>query len=129
MSDADADNLALAQQFMDALERCDVDAVRGMYSEKVQLWHNFDQRNQTVEENLKTLRWIHRKLSDLRYDIVRREAIPGGYYQQHVLRGRLPSGAEFAMPACAIVKVENGQIVALDEYLDSRHTEPLQSSD
>ena len=126
MSD-DEQSLEVAERFMDALERCDIDAVRGLYAKDARLWHNFDQRLQPVEENLKTLSWIHRKLDNLQYDIVRRELIPGGYYQQHVLRGTLASGDAFAMPACAIVRVANGKIVALDEYLDSSHTEPLRA--
>lgn len=119
------DVLAIAARFMQALEDADLDAVRSLYASDARLWHNFDQQLQSVEDNLKTLGWIHRKLDDLHYDIVRREPIPGGYYQQHVLRGTLASGEAFAMPACAIVKVENGRIVSLDEYLDSAHTAPL----
>ena len=120
-------NLALAERYMQALVDCDVDTARALYAPDARLWHNFDQDFQSVEENLKTLQWIHRKLDDLAYDVVRREAIPGGFYQQHVLRGTLPSGEPFAMPACAIVKIEDGRIVALDEYLDSAHTLPLRA--
>jgi len=114
---------------MQALVDCDVDTVRAIYAPDARLWHNFDQSFQSVEENLKTLQWIHRKLDELTYDIVRREAIPGGFYQQHVLRGTLSSGEPFAMPACAIVKIEGGRIAALDEYLDSAHTVPLHETD
>lgn len=124
MTQAD-ENLALAERFMTALEQCDVETTRQIYAEDARLWHNFDGEFQSVEDNLKTLQWVHRKLDDLRYDIVRREAIPGGFYQQHVLRGKLASGEEFAMPACAIVKVENGRIASLDEYLDSAQVAPL----
>ncbi len=117
--------LTIGARFMQALEEKDLDAVRSLYASDARLWHNFDQQLQSVEDNLKTLEWIHRKLDDLHYDIVRREPIPGGYYQQHVLRGTLASGEAFAMPACAIVKVEDGKITSLDEYLDSAHTAPL----
>lgn len=127
MASGNHDVLELADRFMDALERCDVDAVRAIYAKDAKLWHNFDQKLQSVEENLKTLEWLHATLQDVKYQIVRRELIPGGYYQQHVLRGALKSGEAFAMPACAIIKVENGKIVALDEYLDSRHTKPLRA--
>ena len=101
--------------------------MRNSYSPDARIWHNFDQALQTIEENLKTLEWIHRKLTDLEYDVVRREPIPGGYYQQHVLRGKLPSGEDFAMPACVIVKIEDGLIASLEEYLDTAHTRPLAS--
>lgn len=113
---------------MDALERCDVDAVRAIYASDVNIWHNFDQKSQSVDDNLKTLEWLHATLNDVEYHIVRRELIPGGYYQQHLLRGTLKSGDPFAMPACAIVKVEGGKIVSLEEYLDSRHTKPLHAA-
>ncbi|MBT8077804.1 MAG: nuclear transport factor 2 family protein [Gammaproteobacteria bacterium] len=124
MSDADK-NLEIGERYMQAVSSCDVDAVREIYAPDARIWHNFDQALQSVEDNIKTLEWIHGKLSDLEYDIVRREPIPGGFYQQHVLRGKLATGADFAMPACAIVKIENGRIASLDEYLDTAHTQPL----
>jgi len=121
-------NLALGERYMQAVSDCDIDAVRDIYAPDARIWHNFDQALQSVDDNIKTLQWMHGKLSELEYDIVRREPIPGGFYQQHVLRGKLASGAEFAMPACAIVKIENGKIVSLDEYLDTAHTNPLSSA-
>lgn len=119
------EHLAIGERFMAALEACDVDAVRAIYHPEARIWHNFDQALQPVEDNIRSLEWMHRKLSDLEYDIVRREPIPGGFYQQHVLRGTLASGERFAMPACAIIKIEDGRIVSLDEYLDTAHTTPL----
>jgi len=124
----DAENLAVGERFMSGLERCDIEATRNIYAVDAKLWHNFDQSFQSVEENLKTLQWMHRKLSDIVYEIVVRESIPGGFYQQHILRGTLASGEKFAMPACAIVKITAGRIVSLDEYLDSQHTLPLLES-
>jgi len=119
------ENLAFAERLMAALEAGDVDAVRAMYEPDARIWHNFDQAFQPIEDNLKSLQWMHRKLTNLRYDIVRREGIPDGFYQQHVLRGTLASGEDFAMPACAIVKVRNGRVQSLHEYLDTAHTRPL----
>lgn len=127
MSEAE-ENLALAERYMKALMECDVDTVREIYAPDARIWHNFDQALQPVEDNIRSLQWMHRKLDDLEYDIVRREPIPGGFYQQHVLRGTLPSGEKFAMPACAIIKIEDGRIVSLDEYLDTAHTRPLRSA-
>lgn len=124
MSEAEA-NLALAERYMAALEACDVDAVRDMYAPDAKLWHNFDDAMQPVEENLKSLQWMHRRLSNMRYDIVRREPIPGGFYQQHVLRGTLASGESFGLHACAVIKIDGGRIVSLDEYLNLPDTKPL----
>ncbi|MEQ8516145.1 MAG: nuclear transport factor 2 family protein [Chromatocurvus sp.] len=118
-------NLQLGERLMACLEACDVDATRDLYKPDARIWHNFDQRCQPLEENLKSLQWMHRKLKNLRYDVKRREPIPGGFYQEHVLRGTLAGGEEFAMPACVVIKVDEGLIASLDEYLDSAHTAPL----
>ena len=117
--------LQIGERLMECLEACDVDATRSLYRPDARIWHNFDQRYQPLEENLKSLQWMHKKISNLQYDTKRREAIPGGFYQEHVVRGTLANGEDFAMPACAIIKIEDGLIVSLDEYLDSAHTKPL----
>jgi len=119
------DAVAVARRFLAALNAADADAVREIYAPDVRIWHNFDGKLKSVEENIKTLLWIHRKLDNVNYDVQRLEAIPGGYLQQHILRGTLPSGAPFAMPACAVCKVENGRITSLEEYMDVAHTQPL----
>lgn len=119
------DVLAVAQRFIAALNVADVDAVREVYSPDARIWHNFSGQLQTVEDNIKTMLWMHKKLSNVNYDIQRLEVISGGFMQQHILRGVLLSGEEFAMPACAICMVDNGCITSLEEYLDMAHTRPL----
>jgi len=119
--------LALADRFIEVLNNGDADGLRAIYSADARIWHNFSEELQSVDENIKTMLWIHRILDNLEYDIQRREVLPDGFMQQHVLRGTLASGEKFAMPACAICKVENGRIVALEEYLDFTHTAPLRA--
>ena len=119
--------LAVAERLIAALNVADVDTVRDIYSVDARIWHNFSGELQPVEVNIKSMLWLHRKLSNVDYDVQRREVIPGGFVQQHVLRGVLASGEEFAMPACVICTVENGHITSLEEYLDKAHTEPLMS--
>lgn len=119
------DPLVVARRFVDALNACDVEAVRQIYAPDVRIWHCFDSRAQTVEKNIETLTFLHQRLNNLNYDILRIVPIPGGYLQQHVLRGELASGDTFALHACAIVSVENGRIATLEEYLDTAQARPL----
>lgn len=117
--------LELAARFVAAIEARDVDTVRACYAPDARIWHNNDGKVQSVDDNIKGVHWIHKVLSGVRYDVKQRTALPGGFLQEHVLRGTLPDGTAFAMPACVICKVEGGVITALDEYLDSAHTLPL----
>ena len=65
------------------------------------------------------LQGLHRAVTGLRYDIVRRVPAPGGVLQQHVLRGLLPNGAEVELHAAMYLQVRDGHITRIEEYLDS----------
>ncbi|HLF31713.1 MAG TPA: nuclear transport factor 2 family protein [Xanthomonadales bacterium] len=121
----ETDVLAVGERFIVALNAADEAAVRTIYAPDARIWHNFDQRVQTVDQNIESMHYVHSRLRNLNYDVKSRIAIPGGFVQQHVLRGVLPSGEEFAMPACAICRVENGRITSLEEYLDTAQARPL----
>ena len=130
MTDADPnDPIAVAERFMAALNIADEKTVRDIYAPNARIWHNFDDKLQSVDENMKSMHWMHARLSNLNYDIQNRVALPDGFLQQHVLRGTLASGEEFALHACAICKVENGKITELAEYLDTAATKPLLSKE
>jgi ketosteroid isomerase-like protein len=119
------DALALATRFMQALDVADADAVREIYSPGARIWHNFDNKVQSVEENIKSMHWLHSKLSNVDYDIQKQFVIEDGFLQEHILRGTLASGEPFALHACAICKVEGGRITELREYLDTAEAKPL----
>ena len=72
-----------------------------------------------MEDNLKVLRSLHRVVSGLHYDIVRRVPAPDGMLQQHVLRGRLPDGSDVELHAAMYLQVRDGHITRIEEYLDS----------
>ena len=79
----------LVIRFFAALEAGDIGTLREIYAPDAVVWHNDDLVEQPVEENLRVLQGLHRAVSGLRYDIVRRVPAPDGVLQQHVLRGRL----------------------------------------
>jgi ketosteroid isomerase-like protein len=118
----------LADRLMRAIETSDLETARACYAPDACVWHNFDGIAQTIDENLKTLRWMDKRLSNRRYEVLSRHVFEGGYVQQHVLHGTLNNGEPFAMPACLVVTVTNGKIARLDEYLDSAHTLPLRQA-
>jgi len=121
------DILDLADRFITGVQAGDQEGVRACYAPDAVIWHNFDGVEQTVDQNMRSLRWFARTLPDRRYRILRREAIKDGFMQQHVLEATLPDGTAWAMPACVVVTVKDGLIARLDEYLDSAHAAVLQT--
>ena len=114
-----------ARRFVSALNKKDEATIREIYAPDAQIWHNFDGKHQTIDENMRGMYWMHKRLSGITYDVVNLVELPDGYLQEHVLRGKLPSGEDFAMPACVICKVKDGRVTSLREYLDLTHTQPL----
>jgi ketosteroid isomerase-like protein len=119
--------LDFAERFVGAIQSGDTETVRACYAPDAKLWHNNDGIEQTVDQNMKVLDWFIRTLPDRNYRVIRREALPDGFMQQHVLEATLPDGTEWAMDACVVVKVENGVITRLDEYLDSAKSSALRA--
>ncbi len=122
---AQQDVLAFAEHFVRAIERGDTAAVRACYAPDAKLWHNTDGIEQTVDQNMKVLDFFIRKLPDRHYRILRREALPDGFVQQHVLEATLPDGRPFRMSACCVIRMKDGVITRLDEYLDSAEASVL----
>ena len=118
-----ADTLVLADRFFKAIEAGDVETVRALYHPDVVIWHNYDgiarrDRGDSREDNLKVLAGLPKRISGARYDVWYREVTETGFVQQHVLRGTMPNGKPFELPACIVCRVEDGRITRLDEYVD-----------
>ena len=106
-------------RFFAALEAGDIATLREIYAPDAVIWHNDDLLEQPVEDNLKVLQGLHRAVSGLRYDVVRRVPAADGMLQQHVLRGNLPDGTEVELHAAMYLQVRDGHITRIEEYLDS----------
>ncbi len=119
------DHLALAKRFVGAIQSGDVDTVRACYAPDAKIWHNNDGIEQTVDQNLRVLKWMIRTLPQRTYRVIRLEALSDGFLQQHVLEATLPDGRKWALDACVICRVAGGLITRLDEYLDSAQTNAL----
>ncbi len=114
-------SLALADRLAEAIAANDLAALREeIYAPDVVVWHNNDQHEQRIDENLRVLNWLHRKVTDKRYEDVVRHPTPSGYVEQHVLRGTAPDGTLLDIYACLVVTVTGDRISRIDEYIDSQ---------
>jgi ketosteroid isomerase-like protein len=112
------DTRVLAKHFFDSIERGDIDAVQDCYAPEARIWHNTDEVEQTREANIETLKAFVRLIPSRVYADRRVHVFPGGFSQQHELRGVRRDGANVRMQACIVCSVEGGLITRLDEYLD-----------
>ena len=119
------DYVAFAEKLVGAIQAGDPDKVRACYAPDAKIWHNNDGKEQTVDQNMRVLGWFMRTLPDRKYRVIRLEALPDGFLQQHVLEATLPDGTAWAMDACVIVRMQDGLIVRLDEYIDSAKANAL----
>ncbi|MEO6958191.1 MAG: nuclear transport factor 2 family protein [Antricoccus sp.] len=111
----------IAAGLFDAIESGDVAAVGDLYTEDVEIWHNYDDAVQNREQNLATLAGLVARISDRKYDKRQVEVFADGFIQQHVLRGVRADGVQVAMPGVLIGRLRGDKIARLDEYLDSAH--------
>jgi ketosteroid isomerase-like protein len=119
MSNPD-DLRALARRFFDCVEQGDIDGLVDCYAPDAAIWHNTDELIQGPADNKIVLSGMVKRIRDRVYDDRRVEVFPGGFLQQHVLRGvRVHDGVAVALPACVICAVKDGRITRLDEYFDS----------
>ena len=119
------DMLAFARRFFDAVTGGDLAAVRATYAPDALIWQAHTQKEQSAAENVAVLGWIKQNIKQFRYEDVRCQVTPTGFVEQHTTCGLSPSGKEFRMPACIVVRVEDERIVRLDEYLDSAQVQSL----
>jgi len=119
------DTLELADRLFKAIESGDTATVAELYAPDVKVWHNYDQIEQERDANLAVLGWMARKVADVRYEEIRRELLPDGFLQQHILRGTAPDGTALEVPAILRVYCAHGAVTRIEEYLDTAQVAAL----
>ncbi|KAA9152670.1 nuclear transport factor 2 family protein [Amycolatopsis acidicola] len=119
----------IADRFLASIVAGDTGALREIYAPGALIWHNENApgggTEEGVDDNLRTLRWLSRTVRDFRYEEIRRDWLPDGYVQRHVLRGALPDGQRIEVAACLFATVHDGRITRIEEYADTRGSDPL----
>lgn len=109
---------ALADAFFGALERGVAEEVNACFTTEATIWHNFDGKTLTPQENVSGLEVLFGNFVRREYRDVRRQPTPSGFVQQHVLRLETPDGTIIDWPGCIVFDVRDGRIARLDEYVD-----------
>lgn len=109
--------LGLADRFFEAVSAGDMAAVGGFYRDDVEVWHNWDNKAQTKDENLTTLAGIKSRYDSFAYVDVRRTVLEDGFLRQHTIEATR-GGKTALVPAVLRVYVDAGRIYRIEEYFD-----------
>ena len=121
------EKLYVLNRMFAAIPAGDIEAVKAIYHPEAAIWHNTDNLEQAVPDNLRTLGWVAANIRNLRYDDIRRTAMDSGQVvQEHVLRGVGPTGKQLNIVGTIVFTFdEDGRITRLEEYLDSAQVAAL----
>lgn len=105
-------------RFFGSMQDCDTELVRACLTEGAVVWHSFDRVEMRPDDVVASweamaARYVERGVAD-----VRRQETPTGYVQQHLFVVRTAQGERTAWPVCVVVRIEDGRISRLDEYID-----------
>ena len=123
-----SEHLDVAERLFKAIEAADIDAVKEIYAPDAEIWHNTDRLTQSRDDNLRTLTWVTTNLQGMAYTEVRRTATDEGFVQQHILVATNRAGQRVEVPACIVVRIADGHITHLDEYLDTAHVTQIMAT-
>jgi len=117
-------NVAAARRLIECVIGGDIAGVDALYHDDIRCWRNLDGRELVKKQALKTVQFLA-TLDELSYEDIRVAPTPTGFVQQHILCCTTSSGEEVRVDACLVGTVEDGQIVRIDEYVDSAAMAPL----
>ncbi len=115
---------ALADRFIDAIQRGDIQALKDCYHPDARIWLNTFGEAVDRDSNVKTLTGFLERTSSRDYRDRKVRVTADGYVQQHVLHATHVSGPLLILPAVLICTVEDNRIIRLEEFFDSA---PLQA--
>jgi ketosteroid isomerase-like protein len=117
---------ALCHRFFDAIEARDVETVASLYHDDLQFWFNATDKTSTKTENLAAMAAGYARHARRTYDDRIIHTFPGGFVMQYTLSIVQHDGRESALYPCLVALCEDGQILRIDEYIDSgKFTQPL----
>lgn len=118
--------LDLAKRFMAAAGQGDDVAARECLHPDCEIWHNFDNATQTVDENMALMLRMKAASKERIYEIHMMEEVPNGYVQRHTLHiTSLDVENTYSAEALSWISVNEGKITRIEEFIDPAPIMPL----
>ncbi len=108
----------ILDRFFGSMQPCDTGMLRDCLTEDAIVWHSFDRKAMRPDDVAKTWEGMATAYPERGVTDVRRQQTSTGYVQQHLFVVRAKDGVRKAWPVCIVVRVQDGRIARLDEYID-----------
>ena len=105
-------------RFYAGLASGDLTACLACLAPEALIWHCFDGLVLDAEGSLPGWQALIAGFPQRAFCDVRRSPIAGGYVQQHVMTAKTQAGDMVGWAICVVVKIKNGLITRIDEYID-----------
>ena len=115
----DGEIRALAHRFFDAIEQRDTGAIAALYHDDLQFWFNATDKTSTKAENLAAMTAGNPRHRRRTYNDRIIHTFAGGFVIQYTLNIKHHDGKETALFPALVALVHEGQILRIDEYIDS----------
>lgn len=122
---SEQDKLDVAAAYAAASRANDATAFAALAAPGALTWHNFDDKEMTIEQTVRGLGSVHRAMPDAQWSDVSLKTTTDGFVWQSILTGTAPGGA-LRLHSCLIVTLnEEGKVTRAEEYLDTAQTSVL----
>jgi ketosteroid isomerase-like protein len=101
-----------------ALANRDLNGAMACLAPDARIWHCFDGIAQDRGAILAGWTALLAGFPEFAFVDVRRQATADGFVQQQMMTGRTPSGALVAWAICLVVRLEDGLVARVAEYID-----------
>lgn len=115
----------LCNGFLDAIERRDMAQVAEILHPELKFWANFTNQEKSRDEMLEAISKGYAAHRRRTYDDRQIRTLEHGFLAQYTCQLTRHDGSRLALWAAMVAEVRDGQIVRVEEYLDSgKFTKP-----
>lgn len=111
-------NIEIAEAFFVALASEDERTLRALCTPTAAFQQNGGQ-HLNLEQLLGFAKLVHKAAEGFQYGTPACSATPGGFVQEHFVRGHLKNGKSINIPVCVVGDIRDGKIASAREYFDS----------
>ena len=116
--------LGLADRFANAVEKRDLDEMRGLFAPDAVFWSNIGQTETDLETRLAGIALEFQVFDVFAFEEMRVDAFTGGFLLRARARGSV-RGERFDFPLCVVAEERDGLLVRFEEYVDPTPVQPI----